>query len=58
MDITKLSDTELKALAFDLISQRDAANQNLDVVVKLLASRAQEARAQQEADKPAEEPTV
>ena len=51
MDISKLSDTELKALAFDLISQRDAANQNLDVVIKLLASRAQVAQAK-EADKP------
>ena len=48
MNITELSDIELKALAFDLISQRDAANQNLDVVLKLLTSRAQEARTQEE----------
>ena len=55
MDISKLSDIELKALAFDLISQRDAANQNLDVVIKLLAGRAQAAQVAS-ADKLAEEP--
>lgn len=39
MDITKLSLTELKALAFDLITQQQVINQNLNVVTQEIQKR-------------------
>lgn len=39
MDISKLSDTELKALAFEQICQRDQADQNLQMIVEEIAKR-------------------
>ena len=57
MNITELSDVELKALAFEQICQRDQANQNLQVIVEEIAKRS---KAKQDvatgADKPLAEP--
>jgi hypothetical protein len=41
IDITKLSVTELKALAYELVVQVETARQNLSVVQQELAKRAQ-----------------
>jgi hypothetical protein len=39
MSIAELSDTELKALAFEQICLRDQVNQNLQVIVEEIAKR-------------------
>ena len=49
MNITELSDIELKALAFEQICQRDQANQNLQVIVEEIAKRS---KAKQDEIKP------
>lgn len=33
MDITKMSLMELKALAFDLVRERDTLNKNIEIVI-------------------------
>ena len=43
MDITKMSDTELKALAFDETQKRDVAAQNVELIMQELAKRREEA---------------
>lgn len=48
MDITKLSMTELKALAYDMIAQRDNTSQQLQVVNNEIANRQAEASAQEQ----------
>jgi hypothetical protein len=40
MNITELSDTELKALAFEQIVQRDQSVQNLQTIMDELTKRA------------------
>ena len=39
MDITKMTEQELKALAFDLIQQRELAQANLAAVVQEIEKR-------------------
>jgi hypothetical protein len=39
MNIAELSDTELKALAFEQIVQRDRSIQNLELIVSELSKR-------------------
>ncbi len=39
MNITELSDIELKALAFEQIAQRDQSTQNLELIVSELSKR-------------------
>ncbi len=41
MDISKMSETELKALAFDEMQKRDLASQNVDLIMQELTKRAQ-----------------
>ena len=40
MDITKMTETELKALALDLIGQREQVNNNLHILQEELKKRA------------------
>jgi len=42
MDLTKLSDTELKALAFEEIQKREVAAQNIQVILAELEKRSVE----------------
>jgi hypothetical protein len=42
MDITKMTETELKVLAFDLIRQRDITLANLTAVLQELEKREKE----------------
>ena len=42
MDISKMTDTQLKALAFEEMQKRDAASQNIELILQELAKRAQE----------------
>ena len=44
MNIAELSDTELKALAFEQIVQRDQAVQNLQVIVEEIGKRSKAAQ--------------
>ncbi|GEM_PF-2596119 len=44
MDISKLSEQELKAMAFDEMQKRDAAAQNVEIITQELAKRAQTAK--------------
>lgn len=44
MNIAELSDTELKALAFEQIVQRDQAVQNLQVIVDEIGKRSKTAQ--------------
>lgn len=48
MDIAKMSDTELKALAYDLIEQRESVQANLNIVNQELLRRRQEASTKDE----------
>ena len=53
MDITKMTEIELKALAFDLIGQKQNIDNNLQVIYKELTNRAKPNEV-----KVAEQPTV
>ncbi len=52
VDVTTLSDTELKALAYDNIQQRDAINSSLEIITNEMNARvaAQQAELQAQAD--------
>lgn len=39
MDITKMNETELKALAFEEMQKRDAASQNIELILQELSKR-------------------
>ena len=48
MDITTMTDIELKALAFDMIAQRDQAQTNINAIVTELQKRADLANTKKE----------
>jgi hypothetical protein len=53
MDITNMSEQELKAMAYDEMQRRDIATQNLDIINKELVRRIEETqRANKEISKP------
>ena len=57
IDTNQLSDTELKALAYDLMVQGDNVNRNLQAINQVIAQRAQ-ARLQAVANTPEESENV
>lgn len=55
MDITTKSIEELKALAYDVLVQRDTATRNLQIIENEIAKRAQEVKEVGVEEKPEEE---